>query len=199
MAFPELSTGPANVVEDILSSVLSLTSSANYLMIRPTTTKIVKEWKVTYDEEFHLNKADRDLLKAHFEGVMGLFFDWINPDEDTNSSGNLTSATGWTFTKDSVTVTCPTGEGNANNEISDGYYIRPNGGVKWYKVVDRNVSGDSITITPAFQQTTASAVVCNYEEKIYGVYYDMKKLTITPIFTNSTYYTTTLTLKGALL
>lgn len=84
--------------------------------------------------------------------------------DNTNSSGNLTSATGWTFVNASATVTCPAAEGDANNEIDNGDYVRANGGTQWYKVTARDAGGDSITIDPAFQQANVGPVACNYQD-----------------------------------
>lgn len=84
--------------------------------------------------------------------------------DNTNTSGDLTSATGWTFTNGSATVTCPADEGDANNELADGDYARANGGTQWYKVTARDAGGDSFTIDPVFQQANVGPVACNYQD-----------------------------------
>jgi hypothetical protein len=51
-------------------------------MTRPSVTKIIKEWILIYDEMTYLTDADKVLLEDFFEEQMGLFFNWVNPDDD---------------------------------------------------------------------------------------------------------------------
>lgn len=84
--------------------------------------------------------------------------------DNTNKSGDLTSATGWTFTNGSATITCPGGEGDANNEIGAGDYVKAEGGTQWYKVATVDAGGDSFTIDIVFQQANVGPVACNYSD-----------------------------------
>jgi len=79
------------------------------------------------------------------------------------SSGTLTGTL--TFTNASATVT---GSGTAfTTELANGNYVRVSDGLQWYKVTAR-ASDTSMTISPAFQQTTVTDTA-NASKKNAGV------------------------------
>ena len=82
--------------------------------------------------------------------------------DNTNYTSELTGAD-WTFTNGSATVSSAANGTAQTDGVAVNDYIRDNGGSQWYKVTA--VSNEtSITISPTFQQTTATPVGVNWSD-----------------------------------